>query len=101
MHFQQRWNSISKRIRTRTWWQQRVGGRPREFRDVESCHPEVPVLRARAAVAVNFLHPQVVGEMSPDYGTVDLCRLRDFVYVLSVLIIDGNRCLQDVDISGL
>ena len=38
------------RIRTRTWWQQRVGG-PQECRDVESCHPEVPALGRRAAAA--------------------------------------------------
>lgn len=44
-----------KRIRTRTWWQQRVGGGPQEFRDVESCHPEVPALRRRAAAAVRTL----------------------------------------------
>lgn len=43
-----------ERIRIRTW--QRIGRRRREFRDVESCHPEVPdASTRRAATAVKVV----------------------------------------------
>ena len=48
-------NNKQERIRTRTWWQQRVGGRALEFRDVESCYPEVPALKGRAVAAAKVL----------------------------------------------